>query len=144
MNSPPSLDFLLRDLAQAVDLSGLALYRTLRDLNSLSNQTLGSQRIGDSVCTNSDDANTGIVRGSIVYAISQVAQPGLEHRAVMLLDESSVRHDRGATGDGCPFTRGILERDVDFGVAGNVICLSGFCVCVEEQVDAFVFLWRGC
>ena len=87
-----------------------------------------------------DDANPGVVLASVVDPVLQVAEPRLELRAVVLLDQLAVRDDAGDAADRGPLARGVDERDVDVRVLGEVVRLARLVVAVEEQVDATVLL----
>lgn len=52
-------------------------------------------------------------------AVAEIAEPGLEGRGVVFLDDGSVGDDFRGAGDGGPFAGVVEEGDVDVGVGGD-------------------------
>lgn len=75
-----------------------------------------------------------------MFTITQVAEPCLQSGRVIFLDGGAVGEDAGFAGDGDPLAAVVEEGDVDGGVGGDVVGLTGLGVGVEDQVDAAGFL----
>merc|ERR1711963_199154 len=133
---PPLLDLVLRDLSQAIHMRGLARHGSLHYFNCPADDVLGHKRIRRREHLDADNANARIVLRTIMLSVAKVPEPRLERRVVMLLDEISVRHDRGLARDRRPLARHVEEGDVDVRVARQVVCLAGLGVCVEQEIDA--------
>ena len=58
------------------------------------------------------------------------------------MHERAVGGDFRDAGHGGPLAGSVEEGDVDVGVGGQGVGLAGFGVCMEEEVDAAVFLLR--
>lgn len=97
-------------------LCSLASDRSLCDLSSTSQQVLARDSIDNRRCLDTNDTNPRIVRTSIMLAVTQVSQPCLEGRAVVLLDQLAIRLDGGLSGDGSPLAGAVQERNVDVGI----------------------------
>jgi hypothetical protein len=72
--------------------------------------------------------------------VSQIPQPGLQVLTVVLADERSVRDDVGCAADRSPLPRGVEKTDVDVRITVKVVCLAGFSIGMEKEIDAAVFL----
>jgi hypothetical protein len=140
VRASPRLDLLLAELPQLVDLWRLARNNSLCHLHAPANSVLPHNSIGSSLGGNSNNADTRIIRSSIVLSITQVTQPGFQGRRVVFLDDGAVGDDLGGAGHGGPFAGGVEEGDVNMGVGGDVGGLAGLGVGVENEVDAGVFL----
>ena len=140
VRASPRLDLLLAELPQLVDLWRLARNNTLCHLHAPANSILPHNRIGSSLGSNSNDADTRIIRSAIVLSITQIAQPGFQGRRVVFLDYGAVGDDLRGAGHGGPFAGGVEEGDVDVRVGGDVGGLAGLGVGVEDEVDSLVFL----
>lgn len=92
---PPLANLTLGNLAQLVDLGRLARQDALRDLDNARDDILGHHRVRGADGLDADHADARVVLAAVVLAVSQVAQPRLESRAVVLLDELAVRLDCG-------------------------------------------------
>ena len=138
---PPRLDLLLANLPQLVHRRGLACDGALCHIGNLANHVLGRDGIVSCNHIDADDTNAGVLRAAVVDAVAQVAEPGLELGAVVLLDQVAIGYDGGSAADRGPVARGAVEeRDVDVLVRLEVIGLAGLRIGVEEEVDAAVFL----
>jgi hypothetical protein len=58
----------------------------------------------------------------------------------VFLDYRAIGDDGGGAADGCPFSGGVEEGNVDLWVGLDVICLAGFSVGVEYEVEAAALL----
>lgn len=137
---PPLLGLRLGDLPQLVDRRHLARQRTLSDVGHPADKVLGCHAVGDRGGLDADDADSGVVGGAVVDSVAEVANPGLEGWAVVLLDEASVGDDLGHAADGGPLARAVDEGDVDVGVCRELIGLVRLGVGVEEEVNASALL----
>jgi hypothetical protein len=131
------------DLPQIVDLGGLARDSTSGHLGNPAEDVLRNERVRSGGGLDPNDTDAGIILRAVVLAIAEITQPCLERRAIMLLDERTVRDDARLPGDGSPLSRSVGEGDVDVGIARQVIGLARLGVRVEEKVDAAGLL-EGC
>jgi hypothetical protein len=127
-------------MPQLVDLGSGTSDRTLRDLNRAADKVLAGDGIGDGLGVDVDQTNARILWTTIVLAVAEVSQPGLEALGVVLADAGSVGLDLGGAGDGSPLAAGIDEADVDVGGVVEVVGLAGLGVGVEDEVDAVTLL----
>lgn len=137
---PPGLDLIGRELPQLVDARGLASDGPLGYLNPAAEDILARDAVRGRRHLDADDPDAGVVLASVVHPISQVAQPRLQRRAIVLLDQIAVRHHLGYARDGGPLARSVEERDVGVGIALELVRLVGLGVGVEEEIDAAGFL----
>lgn len=133
----------LGNLPQLVDLGRTTSHDALCHLHKPSNLCSPRQSIGCSDRLDPDDANARILWSTIVLAIAEIAQPGLERGRVVLADGLAVGEDAGTARNGGPLAGGVVEGDVDVRVLGQVVRLAGFGVGVEEEVDAAGLLFVG-
>jgi hypothetical protein len=140
VRASPRLDLLLAELPQLVDRWRLARNNTLCHLHAPAKSILPHNSIGSSLSGDSNDANTRIIRSTVVLSITKVAQPGFQGRRVVFLDNRAIGDDLGGAGHGGPFAGGVEEGDIDVGVGRDVGGLARLGVGVEDEVDALVFL----
>jgi hypothetical protein len=114
---------------------------TLRQLYEAAN--LGPVRHGvlHSVSPDANDANTWVLWATVVLAITEVSNPRLQCRRVVLLDNSAVGLNGSLAGDGRPLAGVGDEANVDRGVFFEVVGLARLGVGVEEEVEAVSFLF---
>lgn len=67
-----------------------------------------------------------------MLAVAQVADPRLQGRRVVLVDEIAVGDNVGLAGNGGPFAGVVEEAEVDVGVVLEVVGFAGFGVGVED------------
>lgn len=143
MRRPPLADLALRDLTQLVDLSRLAGDDALRDLDSARDDVLGYDSICDTESLDADNANPGVIFGTIVLAITEVAHPGLENGRVVLLDEGAVGDDGRGARDRGPLACAVEEAHVDVLVAVYFVGLVALGVGLREEKLAPARRWKG-
>lgn len=136
----PVLNLLLRDLTQLIHMCRLARDRALRNLGGATKDVLVGDGIRGRNHPDADDADARVLRAAVVLTVTEVADPGLERRRIVLLDQLAVRDDLGRAADGGPLAKRVQESDVDVRVGGDVVRLAGLGVSVEEEVDAAGFL----
>lgn len=130
--SPPLVDFGLSELSEIVDICDLAGDGTLDHFDATADESAFADGIGGGDGLDLDDADAGIVLAAVVHAVAQVAQPGLERRAVVFLHHAAVRDDACCAGNRCPAAVSGQESNVDVRVRFKVRCLACLCVGVEE------------
>lgn len=140
MRRAPGLDLGLADLPQLVDGWHVTRQRALGDVGNPAKQVFSSDAVSDGERLDPDDADARVVLAAVVLSITQIAEPGLERRVVVLLDEGAVGDDLGQAADGCPLPGSVQEGNVDVGVLGELVCLVGLGVGVEEQIDTSILL----
>jgi hypothetical protein len=133
MARPPLANLILSDLPQLANSRCLARDNALNHLHSASNHGLTCNLVCRSLGLDFDHANSWIVLATIMCAVTEVAEPGLQSRRVVFLDSGAVSEDAGFAGNGCPLAGAVEEGDVDGRVGGDVICLAGFGVGVEDE-----------
>ncbi len=140
VRASPRLNILLAELPQLVNRWRLARNNTLSHLHAPAQSILPHNSIGSGLGGNSDDADTRIIRSTIVLSVTQIAQPGLQGRRVVFLDDGAIGDDFRGARDRGPFAGGVEEGNVDVRVGGDVGGLAGLGVGVEDEVYALVFL----
>ena len=123
VGSTPLVDLRLGDLSQLVDLRRLARHHALGNLRYLPDKRARGDSICYRDCLDADDANPGVVLASVVRAVSEVTQPRLELRAVVLLHHGTVCDDACLARDGRPVAGAVEEGDVDVGIALQLVGL---------------------
>lgn len=93
MLASPSLDLLLVDLPDIIDIRDLTGDRAFYHLNAPAHRRAFADGVRGRNGFDTDDANARVVLAAVVHAVAQVAQPRLERRAVVLRDHAAVRHD---------------------------------------------------
>jgi len=136
----PLLKLLLVQMSELVDLWRLASNDTLCEFGESADSGAAANRILRCLGRDLDDADSGILWATIVSAITEVANPGLECWAVVLADLLAIGLNGCLTGDGGPFTGGGKEGDVDLGIGFEVVGLSGLGVGVEDEVYSVALL----
>jgi hypothetical protein len=119
----PLLDFLLADFPKLVRHRRLTRDGTNSNIRRPAQYVLVGKVVGSGNCLNTDDANTWVLWTTVVLAVTEITNPGLEIWAVVLPDELPAGLYRGDTVDGGPFTLSVDERDVDVRVVGQLIGL---------------------
>jgi hypothetical protein len=87
-----------------------------------------------------DQTNARILWATVVLAVAEISQPGLEALRVVLAHTGAVGLDLGLAGDGSPLAAGVNEADVDVGRVVEVVGLAGLGVGVEDEVNAVLLL----
>lgn len=80
-------------LPQLVHLGALSRYGTLGHLHSTTQHVLVVDCVCCRLCSNLDDANSWVVRSTIVLAVTEVTDPSLQSRRVVFLDSGAVGKD---------------------------------------------------
>lgn len=136
------LELRLVEVSELVDLGGLTSGNTLGELDKVAEST--SSRSGDGVLSSLgldlDEDDSGVLRATVVLAVTEVTQPGLEAGGVVLADLLAVGLNGGNTGDGSPLAGGLEEGQVDVIVRLEVIGLARLAVGVEDEVDTVALL----
>jgi hypothetical protein len=140
---PVLLDLLLAQIPQLVHIRRLSSRNTLCQLDEATNLRLLRHSVLRGASLDADDANARVLGTTVVLAVTEVADPGLERGGVVLADDFAVGLDGGVAGDGGPLARVVDEADVDGCVLLEVVGLAGLGVGVEEEVEA-VALLDGC
>lgn len=85
----------LVNVPQLVDARSLASRNALGKLDKAT--YCGPPRHSILCCLSLDpnDANAGVLRASVVLAVTKITDPGLQRRGVVLLDDGTVGLDRG-------------------------------------------------
>jgi hypothetical protein len=136
----PLLDLGLVDLTELVDSRHVAGKRALGNIGHPAKEVLGGDAVRDRHRLDPDDADPGVVGAAVVLSVAEVTQPGLERRAVVLLDQATICDNLSDAADRRPLARAVEERDVDVRVLGQLVRLVRLGVGVEEQVNATVLL----
>ena len=100
-------------MPKLVDLRSLASNNTLGELNSAANGRAPADGVLCSLAGDLNEANAGVLGATIVLAVTEVAEPGLEGRRVVLLDAGAVGLDGGGAGDAGPLAAVVEESKVD-------------------------------
>ena len=135
------------NVPELVHLGGIASNNTLGELNSAADRGAPADGVLCGLAGDLDEADTGVLGTAVVLAITEVAEPGLEGRRVVLLDAGAVGLDGSGAGDAGPLAGVVEECEVDVGVLLKVVGLAGLGVGVEDEVNAVVLLrcWvSGC
>jgi hypothetical protein len=127
-------------MPQLVDLGSRTSDGTLRDLNRAADEVLAGDGIGDSLGVDVDQTNARILWTTVVLAVAEVSQPGLQALGVVLADTRAVGLNLCGTGDGSPLAVGVDEADVDIGGVVEIVSLAGLGVGVKDEVDAVALL----
>lgn len=138
------LNLVRLNVPKLVDLSSIASDNALGELHSAANSSAPAGGVLRSLAGNLDEADTGVLGTAVVLAVTEVAEPGLKGRRVVLLDAGAVRLDGSGAGDAGPLAGVVEESEVDFGVLLEVVGLAGLGVGVEDEVDAVVLLRSSC
>lgn len=138
------LNLLRLNVPKLVDLSSLASDNALGELYSAANSGAPADGVLRSLAGDLDEADARVLGTTVVLAITEVAEPGLEGRRVVLLDACAVGLDGSGARDAGPLTGVVEEGEVDVGVLLEVVGLAGLGVGVEDEVDAVVLLWLSC
>jgi len=137
------LNLLRLNVPELVDLSSLASDNALGELHSAANGSAPAGGVLRSLAGDLDEADTGVLGTAVVLAVTEVAEPGLKGRRVVLLDAGAVGLDGSGAGNAGPLAGVVEEGEVDVGVLLQVIGLAGLGVGVEDEIDAVVLLrWR--
>lgn len=134
-------------MPQLVHLSSLASDNALGELNGTTDGCAPGDSVLCGLAGDLDEANARVLRATVVLAVTEVAEPGLERRRVVLLDAGAVGLDGSGAGDAGPLAGVVEESEVDLGVLLEVVGLAGLGVGVEDEVNAVVLLrcWvSGC
>ena len=131
-------------MPKLVDLSSLASDNALGELHSAANGSAPADGVLRSLAGDLDEADARVLGTTVVLAITEVAEPGLEGRRVVLLDAGAVGLDGSGARDAGPLAGVVEEGEVDVGVLLEVVGLAGLGVGVEDEVDAVVLLWLSC
>lgn len=129
-----------RNLPELIHMGRFSCENPLCNLSSTADEVPSLQRVSHSGGLDTNNANPGIILRAIVDSIIKVAQPRLQPNAVRLLDQLTISHNTCLARDGCPLAGAVDEGYVDMGIVGQVVGLSRFSVCVEEEVNASGFL----
>ena len=132
------------NVPKPVDLSSLASDNALGKLDSAANSSAPADGVLRSLAGNLDETDTRVLGAAVVLAVTEVAEPGLEGRRIVLLDTGAVGLDGGGAGDAGPLAGVVEEGEVDVGVLLEVVGLAGLGVSVEDEVDAVVLLRSSC
>ena len=127
-------------MSQRIDLRCITSDNSLCDLERATNCRSVAERVLCSLSLNLDDNDSWVVWATVVLAVTEVTDPGLERGRVELLDARAVGLDGSGAGDGGPLAAVVEEGEVDDGVLFEVIGLAGLGVGVEDEVDAIVLL----
>lgn len=127
-------------MPELVDLGSLAGDNTLGELDSAADRSAPADGVLCGLAGDLDEADTWVLGTTVVLAITEVAEPGLERCGVVLLDARAVGLDGSATRDAGPLAAVVQESKVDVGVLLEVVGLAGFGVGVEDEVDSVVLL----
>jgi hypothetical protein len=125
---------------QLVHLSSLASDNALGELNGTTDGCAPGDSVLCGLAGDLDEANARVLRATVVLAVTEVAEPGLERRRVVLLDAGAVGLDGSGAGDAGPLAGVVEESEVDLGVLLEIVGLAGLGVGVEDEVDAVVLL----
>ena len=128
------------NVPKLVDLSSLASDNALGELHSAANGSAPADGVLRSLAGDLDEADARVLGTTVVLAITEVAEPGLEGRRVVLLDAGAVGLDGCGAGDAGPLAGVVEEGEVDVGVLLEVVGLAGLGVGVEDEVNAVVLL----
>lgn len=128
----PSSNLLLTQLPQLLYGRGAPSHHTLRDLRNSPDDVLSRDRISRRLSLDSDNANSGILRSTIMFPITEIAQPCFKCRGIVFLDNGTVGYDARDARHRGPFAGGVEEGDVDVWVGIDVVGLAGFGVGVED------------
>jgi hypothetical protein len=119
----PLLDFLFTNFPKLVRHRCLARDGTNSNIRRPAQYVLVSKIVGSGNCLDTDDANPWVLWATVVLAVTEITNPGLEVWAVVFPDELSLGLYRGDTVDGGPFTLGVDEGDVDVRVVNQLVGL---------------------
>lgn len=136
----PLGDLRLVNVPQLVDAGRFAGRNALGQLNKATNSGPPRDSILCSLGLDPDHTNTRVLWATIVLAVAEVTNPGLQGWRVVLPDDITVGLDRGMARDRSPFAGGVDEANVDRRVFLEVIGLAGLGVGVEEKVEAIALL----
>ena len=134
------LNLVRLNVPKLVDLSSLASDNALGELHSAANGSAPAGGVLRSLAGDLDEADTGVLGTAVVLAVTEVTEPGLERRRVVLLDTRAVGLDGSGAGDAGPLAGVVEESQVDLGVLLEVVGLAGLGVGVEDEVNAVVLL----
>jgi hypothetical protein len=134
------LNLLCLDVPKLVHLSSLASDNTLGELNGTTNGCAPGDGVLCGLAGDLDETDTRILGTTVVLAVTEVAEPGLERGRVVLLDAGAVGLDRSGAGDAGPLAGVVEESEVDLRVLLEIVGLAGLGVGVEDEVDAVVLL----
>jgi hypothetical protein len=134
------LNLVRLNVPKLVDLGSIASDNALGELHSAANGSAPASSVLRSLAGNLDEADTGILGTTVVLSITEVAEPGLERRRVVLLDAGAIGLDGSGAGDAGPLAGVVEESEIDLRVLLEVVGLAGLGVGVEDEVDAVVLL----
>lgn len=136
------LQLRLLQVPQLVHLRGVTSHDTLGKLERTTNSRTPGDRILRGLGANLDDTDARVFGSTIMLAVAEVAEPGLEGRRIEGADLFAVGLNAGFTANRCPLARGVEETNVDFRVRIEVVGLAGLGVGVEDEVDAVALLFH--
>ena len=134
------LQLLLTYLSQLVNLWGSTGDSPLDDIYTSPQRSSSGDRVCCRQSLDLDDTNPRVFWSSIMLAVLQVAKPCFQGRRVVFADQLTVSDNVGFAGNGGPFAGRVEEGDIDLGFGLEIIGLAGFCVGVEQEVNAASFL----
>jgi hypothetical protein len=134
------LNLLCLDVPKLVHLSSLAGDNALGELNCTTNGRAPGNSVLCGLAGDLDEADARVLRATVVLAVAEVTEPGLERGRVVLLDARAVGLDGSGAGDAGPLAGVVEESKVDLGVLLEIVGLAGLGVGVEDEVDAVVLL----
>ena len=135
------LQLIRTQLPQFVHLRTLSRHCTLGNLHSATQYVLVVDRVRRRVCSHLDNADSWVVRSTVVFTVTKVTHPGFQGWRVVFLDNGAVGEDRGFTRDRGPLAGWVQEGNVNFGVILKIVSLARLGVGVEEEIDTTAFLW---
>ena len=110
------LQFRLINVPQLVHTGRLTSRNTFSKLDDSTNSCAPANCI---LCGNGfdlDDADSRIVRASIVLAVAKITDPCLESRAIEFVYLLAIRLYGRFAGNGCPLSSRVQERQIDLGI----------------------------
>jgi len=137
------LQLLLTQIPQLVHLWAAPRRHALCKLHKSSHSRAAADSVLRGNRLHLDQTDPRVLWATVVDAVAEIPDPGLQALGVVLLDLGAVGLDAGLAADAGPFARGSKEGQVDVVVEVEVVGLAGFGVGVEDQVDAVALLLNG-
>lgn len=134
------LQLLLTQIPQLVHLRATARRHALRKLHKPAHRRAAANSILRGNRLDLDQPNPRVLGATVVDAVTQIPDPGLQAFRVVLLDLGAVGLDGGLAADAGPFAGRGEEGQVDVVVEVEVVGFAGLGVGVEDQVDAVALL----
>jgi hypothetical protein len=109
----PLRDLGLVKVPELVNAGRLAGRNPLGKLDDATNSRSPRDSVLCSLGLDTDDANAGVLWATVVLAVTEVTDPGLQGWRVVLPDNVAVGLDRGMARDGSPLSGVVDEANVD-------------------------------